>query len=118
MNIPRSELDEIEQVPEMAGGRSAIAFAIAKKYVVFFGVCAGVAWLFHANGLSWGQGLFLGLLLAWLYDSIRELRWCIERIYYALSDSEEDRLEVSYGFPWGRSALRLRPRRGNGQPRS
>jgi hypothetical protein len=64
MNIPRTELDEIEQIPEMAGRRSAIAFAIAKKYLVFAAVCAGFAWLFHTNGLSWGNAY--SLAFCWL----------------------------------------------------
>jgi hypothetical protein len=60
------------------------------------------AYALHIDGAAWGKGIMVGLVVAWLYDSIRELRWCVEQLYYAIEKSEND---DNQGFPWGRSAV-------------
>lgn len=89
-------------MPEMVGRKSQITFVVAKEYAVFGAVLGGLGYMLHDMGLSWWLGLTLGLLFAWLYSAVRELRWCVERIYFAVGNSDEDAVEDNAGFPWAR----------------
>ena len=107
MKIPRNRIEEINLVPAMAGRKSHIAFVVAKEYIIFGVVLGGASYILHDMGLSWRLGLALGFLFGWLYSAVRELRWCVERIYFAVGNSVEDTAEDNAGFPWAR-ARRIR----------
>ena len=70
-------------------------------------IWTAVSYILHDMGLSWRLGLALGFLFGWLYSAVRELRWCVERIYFAVGNSVEDTAEDNAGFPWAR-ARRIR----------